>query len=89
MRRKTTVYLDGDVLTATKVVAAGRGRSESQVIEDALRAYLHRGELEAARADLSALMDRLAEQAELSDQDAMAVAVDEVRAERARRAGRS
>ena len=44
-RRKTTMYVDEDVLTATKVLAAGRGDSESQVVEDALRAYLDAGRL--------------------------------------------
>lgn len=37
-----------------------------------------------AHADLRALMDRLAERSELDDEAAMALAVDEVRAERAR-----
>ncbi len=31
-RRKTTIYLDADVLTATKMLAAARERSESQVV---------------------------------------------------------
>ena len=48
-RRKTTMYVDEDVLTATKVLAAGRGDSESQVVEDALRAYLDADRLEVAR----------------------------------------
>jgi hypothetical protein len=73
-RRKSTVYLDADVLTATKMLAAARERSESQVVEDALRAYLHAGQLEAASADLRALMDRLAERADLDDTEAMAIA---------------
>lgn len=68
-RRKTTVYLDADVLTATKVMPAARDRSESQIVEDALRAYLRSGELEAAGADLD-------------DETAMALAADEVRAVR-------
>jgi len=84
-RRKTTVYLDSDVLTATKVQAAARERSESQVVEDALRAYLGAGELEAAGADLRALMTRLAERANLDDEAAMALAVDEVQAVRTAR----
>jgi plasmid stability protein len=84
-RRKTTVYLDSDVLTATKVLAAARGRSESQVVEDALRAYLRTSDVEEARADLRALMDRLAQRADLDDETAMAVAVDEVRAARTAR----
>ena len=86
-RRKTTLYLDSDVLTATKVVAAARERSESQVVEDALRAYLRTSDVESARADLRSLMDRLARGADLDDDAAMAVAVEEVRTVRgARRA---
>lgn len=84
-RRKTTVYLDSDVLTATKVLAAARERSESQVVEDALRAYLRTSDVAAARADLRVLMDRLAQRADLDDEAAMAVAVEEVRATRAAR----
>lgn len=81
-RRKTTVYLDADVLTATKMLAAARNDSESQVVEDALRAYLQAGQLQAAAADLRALMHRLAERADLSDDEAMSLAVEEVRAVR-------
>jgi hypothetical protein len=81
-RRKTTVYLDSDVLTAAKVLAATRQQSESQVVEDALRAYLGGGEFAAASADLRALMDRIAGGADLEDAEAMAVAVRETRAVR-------
>ena len=84
-RRKTTVYLDSDVLTATKVLAATRQRSESQVVEDALRAYLHAGELEAAGADLRALMARITQRGDLDDEAAMTIALGEVRAVRAAR----
>lgn len=82
-RRKTTVYVDSDVLTATKVLAAARESSESQVIEDALRAYLRTSDVDATRADLRDLMDRLAQRSDLDDQAAMAVAVEEVNAVRA------
>lgn len=85
-QRKTTVYLDTDVLTATKVLAATRNRSESQVVEDALRAYLRAGELADAQVDLQTLMDRVARRDDLGEDEAMAVAVDEVRAIRAARA---
>ncbi len=87
-RRKTTVYLDPDVLTATKVVAAARQQSESRVVEDALRAYLGDGRLEAARADLRALMERVAKRETLDDGEAMEVAVGEVRAVRTARSTR-
>ena len=82
-RRKTTVYLDADVLTATKVLAAARQQSESKVVEEALRAYLGNGELDAARAELRTLMDRVAGRSDLDDDEAMALAVDEVHAVRA------
>lgn len=39
-RRKTTIYLDPEVLTATKVLVASRQETESRVVENALRAYL-------------------------------------------------
>jgi hypothetical protein len=86
-RRKTTVYLDVDLLTATKVLAATGGRSESQVVEDALRAYLRGGPMDAARAELGDLMDRLSSRGEqLGDDDAMAIAIEETRSVRSRRA---
>ena len=57
------------------------------MVEDALRAYLGNGELDAARAGLRALMDRVAGRSELDD-EAMALAVEEVRAVRAKRPSR-
>lgn len=89
-RKKTTVYVDADVLTATKVLAAARQGSESQVVEDALRAYLGTAESRAAGADLRALMERVARRADLDDtgiddEAAMDLAVAEVKAERAAR----
>jgi predicted transcriptional regulator len=83
-RRKTTVYLDSDVLTATKVLAAARERSESQIVEDALRAYLRTDDLESATADLKALMQRVAARSDLDEDNAMNLAVEETRAVRHR-----
>lgn len=90
-RRKTTVYLDPDVLTAAKVLAAARRQSESQVVEDALRAYLRDGQLNQARSSLKDLMDRIAARNAgdaLDDDQAMEIAVQEVRATRAARRSR-
>jgi hypothetical protein len=40
LRKKTTVYLEPDVLRAAKVWAARTGRKEYEVMEEALRGYL-------------------------------------------------
>jgi hypothetical protein len=40
------VYLDGEVLRATRVMAARTGRRDSDIVEDALRRYLGIGILE-------------------------------------------
>lgn len=82
-RRKTTVYLDSDVLTATKMLAATRESSESQIVEQALRSYLQSGELEAASSELRDLMERFGQRATLDEDAAMDLAVSEVRAVRA------
>jgi Arc/MetJ family transcription regulator len=39
-RRKTTVYLDEDVLRQTKVAAARSGKHDYEIVEAALRRYL-------------------------------------------------
>jgi hypothetical protein len=69
-RRKTTYYIDEGVLTATKMTAAATQRSESQLVEDALRAYLvEEGRGEAAREDLRQLLEELRARPELNDLD--------------------
>jgi plasmid stability protein len=83
-RRKTTVYLDSDLLTATKVVAATTERSESDVVSDALRAYLQTDNVALATRELTALMARVAERGPADDETALTLAVDEVRATRRR-----
>lgn len=39
-KQKTTLLLDEDVLRQAAVAAAGSGRNESELVEDALRRYL-------------------------------------------------
>ena len=39
-RKKTTVYVEPELLRAAKVEAARTGKREYEVFEDALRAYL-------------------------------------------------
>lgn len=55
MRKKTTVYLEADLLRAAKVWAARTGRKDYEVMEEALRSYLGLDVIENvwARSDLS------------------------------------
>lgn len=69
---RTTVTLDEQVLRAVKVRAARSGKGDSQVIEEALR---HQLGLD--------LLERVWARSELSEEEAMALALkaqDEVRA---------
>jgi Arc/MetJ family transcription regulator len=67
MRRKTTVYLEDDLLRATKVAAARVGKRDYQVVEEALRAYLG---LE--------LLERVGVRSELKEDEALDLAYREL-----------
>jgi hypothetical protein len=69
-RKKTTIYLEPDLLTATKTLAASSGRREYEVIEDALRAYIRSDEAATGRRELRAMLDRWTEDAPGLDEDA-------------------
>jgi predicted transcriptional regulator len=38
-KRKTTIYVDDEVLRAAKVMAARTGKRDSEIVEEALREY--------------------------------------------------
>ena len=92
-RRKTTYYIDDGVLTAAKMTAVATHRSESQLVEDALRAYVvDEGRADAAREDMRRLLDELRTRPELNDLDdeqSMALATSETRAVRRSRPNKS
>jgi predicted transcriptional regulator len=88
-KKKTTVYLDSEVLTATKAAALTSHRSESAVIEDALRSYLRSGHGDAVRDELGELLARVASTSDLDEDTALAQAVMEVRATRRERRART
>lgn len=73
-RKKTTVYIDEDVLRAAKVMAARTDRKDSDVVEEALREYL----------GLKLLQDLWAK-ATLTEDEAMDLAVKETRTVRRER----
>jgi hypothetical protein len=70
-KEKTTLFLDEDVLRQTEAAAAGSGRDESEVVEDALRRYLGLGVVDRVWA-------RNAENA-LGPDEALALAYAELR----------
>ena len=71
---RTTVTLDEKVLRAVRVQAARTGRRDSEVIEDALRRSLG-----------FELFDRLWARADLDEDEAMRIAVEEQHAARRER----
>ncbi len=84
-RQKSTYYLTEDIRTATKVAAVAGHRSESDVVEDALRRYLQTDEAERGREALRTVMDRVAARSTLSDKEAGRIAKEELHAMRAER----
>ena len=81
-RKKTTVYLDPELLRAVKGVAASSGRHDYEVLEDAVRQYLHTAQAEASGKELRELLDQLGGQDALSDEEALKLAYDELHAAR-------
>lgn len=67
MKRKTTVYLEDDLLRATKIAAARTGKRDYQLVEEALRAYLG---LE--------LLERVGARSELREDEATKLAYQEL-----------
>ena len=71
---RTTLTIDDEVMRAVKVRAARRGKSDSEVIE------------EAVRRDLGLeLLDRLWTRNQMSEEDAMALALEAQRWARSKR----
>ena len=75
-RSKATVYLDPDVLRATRVQAARTGKRDSDVVEEALREYLGLAVIDSVRA-----------KSELNEDAAMRLAYEELHAMRRERRG--
>jgi len=72
-KRKATFYIAEDVLRAAKVTAARGDRRDSEVVEDALRRYLG-----------FEVVDRVWARSDLSEKDAMELAIAETHAVRGR-----
>jgi hypothetical protein len=66
-RAKATVYLDPEVLRATRIRAARTGKRDSDVVEDALREYLG-----------LAVIDRIRSRSDLDPEEATRLAYEEL-----------
>ena len=73
-KTRTTLTIDDAVLRAVKVRAARTGKGDSEVIEEAVRAHLGLD-----------LLDRLWDRNDMSEQEAVALAVEAQHAARRRR----
>jgi hypothetical protein len=76
-RKKTTVYVEEDLLRAAKVLAARTGKKEYEVFEEALKQYLGFDVLERVHERL----DR--EGLALSEEESLKLAYEELHAMRA------
>lgn len=70
-KKKTTIYVDEQILRDTRIAAARAGKRDYEVVEEALRAYLG-----------TDVLDRIWARTDLSEEDAMRLAVDEVHRQR-------
>jgi hypothetical protein len=87
-RKKTTVYLDPELLRSVKVLEASTGRHDYEILEDALRRYVATSRNEASRQALRNLLGQLGGQSDLSEEAALDLAYSELHASRqARRRG--
>jgi plasmid stability protein len=71
---KTTVYVEEDVLRQIRVSAARRGRTVSELVEDALR-----------KSTLSGLIESVRSKSDLSAEEALELAYSELHAMRRER----
>ena len=67
VRKKTTVYIEDDVLRSARIMAARTGKKDYELLEDALRAYLG-----------MEVLDRAWAAADMTEEEALRLAVDEV-----------
>ena len=81
-RKKTTVYLDPELLRAVKVLAASSGRHDYEILEDAVRQYLRTAQAETIRQELRDLLDQPGGQDAVSDEEALSLAYTELHAAR-------
>jgi hypothetical protein len=84
-RKKTILYLDRELVHATKELASRTGRQDYEVVEDALRRYLDASDALRGRQALEELLDELGGRAAPSDDEGLRLAYAELHAARRER----
>lgn len=81
-RKKTTIYLDADLLRAAAELATRTGRQEHEILEDALRQYLRGAAHEPGGEALRDLLEHFASRGGAPDDEALEIAYTELHAAR-------
>ena len=66
-KKKTTVYVEEDLLRSARVAAARAGKADSEILEEALRSYL-----------LTDVLERVWTRSDLDEEQALTLAYDEL-----------
>jgi hypothetical protein len=66
-KKKTTVYVEEDLLRSARVAAARAGKPDSDILEEALRRYL-----------LTDVLERVWARSDLDEEQALTLAYDEL-----------
>lgn len=82
MRKRTTIYLDAELLGAVAALAKASGRHNSEIVEDALRRYLPDTREGPRTQGLREALGRVGEASELGDEEALDLAYSELRSVR-------
>jgi hypothetical protein len=81
---EAVVQIDPDVLAEVRAHAEETGRLASDIVNVAVREYVANERRRRAMRELCALMDRVGAQAQLSEEESLALAYEELRAVRKR-----
>ena len=93
-RKKTALYLDEKLIQSAKLIATTTGKHDYEVIEEALEEYVA-ARRDEARRQITELLDGIAARHEregippLTDEEAMAIAGEELHAMRTERDARA
>lgn len=84
-RKKTTIYIDADLMRSVKLLAASSDRQDYEVIEDALSQYVEAAQHDERQRALLEFLEELDDPTDLDDDEALELAYAELHAMRRER----